>query len=163
MHTSTATGFTNQPFTALPEYQFLSTIFLGYDPGIVSEKYLGALRPGLFLEGKWDGLIAGLDADRYDAVINQVGITEARKAKYAFSEPYIAAKAVLIVKGDNTDIKTFADLKGKVVLIVNVASKWCVGAFPVLLRRADIFPSADSRRSIRVCRRCTTSTRTRAS
>ena len=57
----------------------------------------------------------------------------------------------------------FADLKGKVVLIVNVASKWCVGAFPVLLRRADIFPSADSRRSIRVCRRCTTSTRTRAS
>ncbi|HEX5933572.1 MAG TPA: transporter substrate-binding domain-containing protein, partial [Pseudorhizobium sp.] len=30
-----------------------------------------------FVEGKWDGLIAGLDADRYDAVINQVGITEA--------------------------------------------------------------------------------------
>ncbi|MFT7758891.1 UNVERIFIED_CONTAM: transporter substrate-binding domain-containing protein, partial [Salmonella enterica subsp. enterica serovar Enteritidis] len=41
-----------------------------------------------FLEGKWDGLIAGLDAKRYDTVINQVGITEARKAKYDFSEPY---------------------------------------------------------------------------
>jgi cystine transport system substrate-binding protein len=66
-----------------------------------------------FLEGKWDGLIAGLDVKRYDAVINQVGITEERKAKYAFSDPYIASKAVLIVKGDNTDIKTFADLKGK--------------------------------------------------
>lgn len=24
-----------------------------------------------FVEGKWDGLIAGLDAKRYDAVINQ--------------------------------------------------------------------------------------------
>ncbi|TIQ33883.1 MAG: extracellular solute-binding protein [Mesorhizobium sp.] len=66
-----------------------------------------------FLEGKWDGLIAGLDAKRYDAVINQVGITEARKAKYDFSDPYIASKAVLIVRGDNTDIKSFADLKGK--------------------------------------------------
>ncbi|MDP9591594.1 transporter substrate-binding domain-containing protein [Shinella sp. AETb1-6] len=66
-----------------------------------------------FLEGKWDGLIAGLDANRYDAVINQVGITEARKQKYDFSEPYIASKAVLIVRGDDDSIKGFADLKGK--------------------------------------------------
>ena len=66
-----------------------------------------------FMEGKWDGLIAGLDADRYDAVINQVGITEERQKKYDFSDPYIASKAVLIVKADNADIKSFADLKGK--------------------------------------------------
>jgi cystine transport system substrate-binding protein len=66
-----------------------------------------------FLEGKWDGLIAGLDANRYDVVINQVGITDARKAKYDFSDPYIAAKAVLIVKGDNDTIKGFDDLRGK--------------------------------------------------
>lgn len=66
-----------------------------------------------FLEGKWDGLIAGLDARRYDAVINQVGITEARKAKYDFSQPYIASKAVLIVKEGNDSIKSFDDLKGK--------------------------------------------------
>ncbi len=66
-----------------------------------------------FVEGKWDGLIAGLDANRYDAVINQVGITEARKQKYDFSDPYIASKAVLIVKDDNADIKGFEDLKGK--------------------------------------------------
>ncbi|EUB98629.1 ABC-type transporter, periplasmic subunit family 3 [Rhizobium sp. CF080] len=66
-----------------------------------------------FVEGKWDGLIAGLDAKRYDTVINQVGITEARKQKYDFSDPYIASKAVLIVRQDNRDIKGFADLKGK--------------------------------------------------
>lgn len=66
-----------------------------------------------FIEGKWDGLIAGLDANRYDAVINQVGITEARKQKYDFSEPYIASKAVLIVRADDDSIKGFADLKGK--------------------------------------------------
>lgn len=66
-----------------------------------------------FIEGKWDGLIAGIDANRYDAVINQVGITDERKAKYDFSEPYIASKAVLIVRGDNSEITSFADLAGK--------------------------------------------------
>ncbi len=66
-----------------------------------------------FLEGKWDGLIAGLDAKRYDVVINQVGITDARKQKYDFSEPYIASKAVLIVREGDDSIKSFEDLKGK--------------------------------------------------
>jgi len=66
-----------------------------------------------FVEGKWDGLIAGLDAKRYDTVINQVGITDERKQKYDFSDPYIASKAVLIVRANNDEIKTFADLKGK--------------------------------------------------
>jgi cystine transport system substrate-binding protein len=66
-----------------------------------------------FVEGKWDGLIAGIDAKRYDAVINQVGITEARKQKYAFSDPYIASKAVLIVRSNDEEIKGFESLKCK--------------------------------------------------
>lgn len=66
-----------------------------------------------FVEGKWDGLIAGLDVKRYDAVINQVGITEARQAKYDFSDAYITSPAALVVRNDNTSIKTFEDLKGK--------------------------------------------------
>jgi cystine transport system substrate-binding protein len=66
-----------------------------------------------FIEGKWDGLIAGLDVERYDVVINQVGITDARKQKYDFSDPYIASKAVLIVRDGNDDIKGFEDLDGK--------------------------------------------------
>lgn len=66
-----------------------------------------------FVEGPWDGLIAGIDANRYDVVINQVGINDERKAKYDFSEPYIASKAVLVVRGDNADITKFEDLTGK--------------------------------------------------
>lgn len=66
-----------------------------------------------FIEGRWDGLIAGLSAKRYDAVINQVGITDERKAKFDFSEPYIGSKAVLIVRNDNDTIKSFTDLKGQ--------------------------------------------------
>ena len=66
-----------------------------------------------FVEGPWDGLIAGIDANRYDVVINQVGINAERRAKYDFSEPYIASKAVLVVREDNTDITSFEDLSGK--------------------------------------------------
>jgi cystine transport system substrate-binding protein len=66
-----------------------------------------------FVEGKWDGLIAGLDAKRYDVVINEVTVTDARKAKYDFSDVYIVSKAALIVRSDNAVLKSFADLKGK--------------------------------------------------
>ena len=66
-----------------------------------------------FVEGPWDGLIAGIDANRYDVVINQVGINEERQAKYDFSEPYIASKAALVVKDDNADITSFEALSGK--------------------------------------------------
>ncbi|MFP5077585.1 amino acid ABC transporter substrate-binding protein [Rhizobium sp. YIM 134829] len=100
---------TYAPFT----FHDSSNALVGFDVEIgraVAEK-LGVKAE--FVEGKWDGLIAGLDAKRYDLVINQVGITEARKQKYAFSEPYIASKAVLIVREGNGDIKSFEDLKGK--------------------------------------------------
>ena len=66
-----------------------------------------------FVEGKWDGLIAGLDVNRYDVVINLVGINAERQAKFDFSKPYIASAAVLIVREDNDSIHSFADLKGK--------------------------------------------------
>jgi len=66
-----------------------------------------------FVEGPWDGLIAGIDANRYDVVVNQVGINPERQAKYDFSEPYIASKAALVVKNDNTDITSFESLSGK--------------------------------------------------
>ena len=100
------------PFT----YRDAKGELVGFDVEIAQEiaKKLGV--KAAFTEGPWDGLIAGLDANRYDAVINEVTITDARKAKYDFSDPYGATKAVLIVKADNAKIKGFADLKGKKVV-----------------------------------------------
>ncbi len=66
-----------------------------------------------FVEGPWDGLFAGIDAGRYDIIINGVGITEERQKSYDFSEPYAYDSSVLIVLEGNTDIKTFEDLAGK--------------------------------------------------
>ena len=67
----------------------------------------------VFVEGEWDGLFAGLDAERYDVVINGVEVTEERAEAYDFSDPYAYIRTAIIVNGDNTDINSFEDLDGK--------------------------------------------------
>src|SRR5690348_8636939 len=80
---------TYAPFT----FHDTTGALVGFDVEIGREiaKRLGV--EAEFVEGPWDGLIAGIDANRYDVVINQVGINDDRKTKYDFSEPYIASKA----------------------------------------------------------------------
>lgn len=65
------------------------------------------------VEAPWESLFAGLDAGRYDLVINGVEITEERSEKYDFSEPYGYIHTALIVRSDNEEIKSFEDLEGK--------------------------------------------------
>lgn len=76
-----------------------------------------------FTETQWDGIIAGLDAEKYDAIANQVSITEEREEKYLFSTPYTYVYGAVIVNGDNTDINSFEDLDGKDVALT-VTSNW---------------------------------------
>lgn len=86
---------------------------VGYDVEVgtlIAEK-LG-VKPR-FIEGEWDGLLAGIDAGRYDIMVNGVDATEERKKKYDFSIPYAYNRTAVIVKGDNTSISTLEDLKGK--------------------------------------------------
>ncbi|MBQ0140749.1 MAG: transporter substrate-binding domain-containing protein [Kurthia sp.] len=66
-----------------------------------------------YVETKWDSLIAGLDTDKYDFVINNVSITDERKEKYDFSTPYMKSEAVVAVRDDNKAIKQPADIKGR--------------------------------------------------
>lgn len=66
-----------------------------------------------FVEGEWDGLFAGLDAGRYDLVVNGVEMTEERGEKYDFTDPYGFIRTAIVVDGDNEEIHSFEDLKGK--------------------------------------------------
>ncbi|WP_137596835.1 transporter substrate-binding domain-containing protein [Paucilactobacillus kaifaensis] len=72
------------------------------------------LKP-VFVETKWDSLIAGLNVDKYDIVLNNVAITKARSNKYTFTTPYIYSKSQLAVKKDNPSINKITDIKGKKV------------------------------------------------
>lgn len=67
-----------------------------------------------FEECEWDAIFAGIDAGRYDMAIASVTVTDERKEKYEFSDPYAFMKTVVIVSEDNEDIKSMEDLNGKV-------------------------------------------------
>ena len=86
---------------------------VGYDVEVAAgiAKKLG-VKPR-FVEGEWDGLLAGLDAGRYDIMVNGVDVTPERSAKYDFSIPYAFNRTAVIVKTDNDSINSMEDLKGK--------------------------------------------------
>ena len=56
----------------------------------------------------------GLEAGEYDAVIAGMSITDARKEKYDFSEPYYDSGVGMAVNADS-DIASYEDLNGKTV------------------------------------------------
>jgi len=67
---------------------------------------------------KWDGILAALESKRLDVVVNQVTISDERKKKYDFSEPYtISGIQALILKkkAEALKINAAADLAGKKV------------------------------------------------
>lgn len=67
-----------------------------------------------FKLGQFSGLVGMLDAGEIDTVAHQMSITEPRKEKYLFSEPYAYSYYDLFVK-DDSSYQTKDDLKGKKV------------------------------------------------
>lgn len=71
------------------------------------------LRPEFVLT-EWSGILGGLQANKYDVIVNQVGITPERQKTIGFSRPYAYSSPQIIVrKGSSFNPKTLADLKGK--------------------------------------------------
>ena len=66
-----------------------------------------------FTTTEWSGILAGLGAGKYDVILNQVGITEARQKAFDFSQPYTLSTAQLIVRKDEKrSFPTLESLKG---------------------------------------------------
>ncbi|MDC0610902.1 amino acid ABC transporter substrate-binding protein [Vibrio sp.] len=84
-----------------------------------------------FVTSNFAGLFGLLETGRIDTISNQITVTDARKAKYLFSDPYVIDGAQLAVRKGNDDIKSLEDLKGKSVA-VNLGSN-----FEQLLRKYD--------------------------
>jgi polar amino acid transport system substrate-binding protein len=62
----------------------------------------------------WDGIFAGLANGAYDAVISSVTITDDRKKVMNFTDPYINAGQILLVRVE-TSATALEDMKGKAV------------------------------------------------
>lgn len=77
-----------------------------------------AIAKELGLKVEWvtlafDGLLVGLDHDRYDLVVAGHGITPERQTAVDFSIPYVCSGAAIVAKEGGA--KTVADLAGKVI------------------------------------------------
>ena len=104
-----ATEGTWAPWT----YHDENGILTGFDieVGRLLAAWLG-VRPN-FIEGKWDGLLAGVSSGRFDIMINGVDMTAERAKAYRFSEPYAFNRTVVITRADDDRIHALEDLRGK--------------------------------------------------
>lgn len=65
----------------------------------------------------WDDLFKALEDKKVDMILSAVTISDERKAKYDFSEPYLNAGQVVITLKDNTSISSASALRGKKIAV----------------------------------------------
>lgn len=67
----------------------------------------------VFIDTAFDGILDGLDADRYDIVLSALTITDERLAKYDFTKPYIGnGQSIVIRKDSDLVVNDFKDFDG---------------------------------------------------
>ncbi len=88
---------------------------VGYDIDVVMAVAKAAGFPARMHHQSFDTLIEGLDTGRLDAVISGMTITDARKEKVDFSDPYYNAAQVIVVRDKTNDITKIGDIKDKKV------------------------------------------------
>lgn len=99
---------------AYPPFNFVNdeNKVVGFDPAVGAEI---AKRMGLEVEivtTAWDGIIGGLLANKYDAIVGSMTITAERDEVVDFVGPYYSDKRAIFTK-KGSDIKSLADLEGK--------------------------------------------------
>jgi polar amino acid transport system substrate-binding protein len=68
-----------------------------------------------FVNLPFDPMLAGLADCQYDMSIAAITITEDRQKQFLFSDPYVDAGQIIVVKAGNDAIKSKADLTGKIL------------------------------------------------
>ena len=71
-----------------------------------------------FEKTEWSGIFPGLDSDRYQMAVNNLSYTKERAEKYLYAAPTAKNPNVLVVKKDDTSIKSLDDIGGKSTEVV---------------------------------------------
>ena len=90
----------------------------GFDVDITNEI---AKRMGVkveFVATPWDSIIGGLLSKKYEIIISSMAITEDRKKKVDFTEPYYYTGAQLFTKSNSAIKNVDTDVKGKKIGVV---------------------------------------------
>ncbi|MDO9182692.1 MAG: ABC transporter substrate-binding protein [Bacteriovorax sp.] len=69
-----------------------------------------------FIVMPWDGILAGLQSNRYDIIMSSMNITDERKLQVNFV-PYIKMGQVFVAKKSTKPLKNEKELAGKVVAV----------------------------------------------
>lgn len=81
----------------------------------------------------WDGIIPGLKAGKYDAIVAAMSITPERAQQVAFTDPYFSNSLVFLAKKDSRfDPKSSSDIDAHSIAAQRstVSSQWLEGAYP---------------------------------
>lgn len=101
---------------AYPPFNFVGEDgkLTGFDVEIGKEIAKRIQAEGKPVATAWDGIIAGLVANKFDAIIGSMSITEARQQTVDFTEPYYHDGAQLFV-GGKSDLASIEAMKGKTI------------------------------------------------
>lgn len=87
---------------------------IGFDVEIADEITKRMRIKPNYIPTPWDTIIGGLITKKYDIILSSMAITDERKQKVDFTEPYYHTGAQLFIHVDNTDIiDPKKDIKGK--------------------------------------------------
>ena len=99
------------------EFKDKDNTIVGYDIDLVTLIATEMKKELVIKETTFDDIFNKLDAKEYDMIISAVTITEERKKKYDFSDPYINAGEVFVMQKkagqDTATLVTKTDMKGK--------------------------------------------------
>jgi polar amino acid transport system substrate-binding protein len=101
---------------AYPPFNFVNdkNEVVGFDPAIgkgIAERI--GVKP-VIVTTAWDGIIAGLLANKYDTIVGSMTITEKRQEVVDFVGPYYSAGRGVFVKSDSPT-QSLDELKGKTI------------------------------------------------
>ncbi len=88
---------------------------VGYDPDITDLMVAKLGVKARFIDTQWSGIIPALYAKKFDCIISGMTITKERTEKVLFSMPYADASNMVLLRADETRIKTADDLSGKII------------------------------------------------
>lgn len=95
------------------EYRLPDGTLTGFEVELGEEVCRRIERECEWVEQSWDGIIPGLMARKYDAIMSSMAITEERRDKVLFSEPYYSNPSVWVTEaGHEIDIENHEALEG---------------------------------------------------
>ena len=88
---------------------------VGYDPDIIAQIVPKLGVKAQLIDTAWNGIIPALYASKFDVIVSAKTITKERAEKVLFSMPYADASNVILLRADDTVIKSADDLSGRII------------------------------------------------